>query len=337
MPRLLVALSALAQLHSTVAFALVTRPTLPLAKAKSVRAELRMAESSSDSGLEFFQAGVLPNVAAQLGCTALVVAATIDPGPLHDFALLWQPPNLADGSQVAQWANPAFWLRWGLLFGSGSYFDLQLELELPATDTATDTDVSSATEVEQVDNGPSKSLLLGGFTVVQSWKYAVLVSWFVTNIPADFPADFLGGTLNFATNFTVLLLLGLATYALIIGPEFPAASRLAVDKKSAASTLHLAALCLAAFGLSFGSTWATSSGMAELGISFLGGAGLVVLSFPFISSAQLWFEILVVRDEGSTSADSAAARLYEGTVSLFLDTVFMAAILQVTFSFLAQP
>ena len=176
MPRLLVVLSALAQLHSTVAFALVTRPTLPLAKAKSVRAELRMAESSSDSGLEFFQAGVLPNVAAQLGCTALVVAATIDPGPLHDFALLWQPPNLADGSQVAQWANPAFWLRWGLLFGSGSYFDLQLELELPATDTATDTDVSLATEVEQVDNGPSKSLLLGGFTLVQSWKYAVVVS-----------------------------------------------------------------------------------------------------------------------------------------------------------------
>ena len=60
MPRLLVVLSALAQLHSTVAFALVTRPTLPLAKAKSVR----MAESSSDSGLEFFQAGVLPAVAA---------------------------------------------------------------------------------------------------------------------------------------------------------------------------------------------------------------------------------------------------------------------------------
>ena len=62
------------------------------------------------------------------------------------------------------------------MFGSGSYFDLQLELELPATDTATDTDVSSATEVEQVDNGPSKSLLLGGFTLVQSWKYAVVVS-----------------------------------------------------------------------------------------------------------------------------------------------------------------
>ena len=64
MPRILVVLSALAQLHSTVAFALVTRPTLPLAKANSVRAELRMAESSSDSGLEFFQAGVLPAVAA---------------------------------------------------------------------------------------------------------------------------------------------------------------------------------------------------------------------------------------------------------------------------------
>ena len=64
MPRLLVVLSALAQLHSTVAFALVTRPTLPLAKANSVHAELRMAESSSDSGLEFFQAGVLPAVAA---------------------------------------------------------------------------------------------------------------------------------------------------------------------------------------------------------------------------------------------------------------------------------
>ena len=73
--------------------------------------------------------------------------------------------------------------------------------------------------------------------------------------------------------------------------------------------------------------------MPELGIRFLGGAGLVVLSFPFISSAQLWFEILVVRDEGSTSADSAAARLYEGTVSLFLDTVFMAAILQGHFLF----
>ena len=64
MPRLLVVLSALAQLHSTVAFAPVTRPTLPLPKAKSVRAELRMAESSSDSGLEFFQAGVLPAAAA---------------------------------------------------------------------------------------------------------------------------------------------------------------------------------------------------------------------------------------------------------------------------------
>ena len=287
MPRLLVVLFAFAQLHSTVAFALVTRPTLPLAKAKSVRAELRMAESSSDSGLEFFQAGVLPNVAAQLGCTALVVAATIDPGPLHDFALLWQPPNLADGSQLAQWANPgAFWLRWGLLFGSGSYFDLQLELELPATATATDADVSSATEVEQVDNGPSKSLLLGGFTVVQSWKYAVVVSWFVTNTPADFPADFLSSTFYIATNFTVLLLLGLATYALIIGPEFPAASRLAVDKKSAASRLYLAALCLAGFSMLFGSTLAASSGMPELGIPFLGGAGLVVLSFPFISSAH---------------------------------------------------
>ena len=75
MPRLLVVLSALAQLHSTVAFALVTRPTPPLAKPKSVHVDVRMTEPSS----EFFQAGVLPTVAAQLGCTALVVATTIEP------------------------------------------------------------------------------------------------------------------------------------------------------------------------------------------------------------------------------------------------------------------
>ena len=119
MPRLLVVLFALAQLHSTVAFALVTRPTLPLAKAKSVRAELRMAESSSDSGLEFFQAGVLPNVAAQLGCTVLVVAATIDPGPLHDFALLWQPPNLAE-----RWLAGGYNSGPTLLSGCGGAFCL---------------------------------------------------------------------------------------------------------------------------------------------------------------------------------------------------------------------
>ena len=75
MPRLLVVISALAQLHSTVAFALLTRPTLPLAKPKSVHVDVRMTEPSS----EFFQAGVLPSVAAQLGCTSLVVATTIEP------------------------------------------------------------------------------------------------------------------------------------------------------------------------------------------------------------------------------------------------------------------
>ena len=336
MPRLLVVLSALAQLQSTVAFALVTRPTLPLAQAKSVR----MAESSSDSGLEFFQAGVLPTVAAQLGCTALVVAATIHLGPLHDFALLWQPLKLADGSQVAQWANPAFGLLWGLWFGCRLYFDFYYKLEwlVPATDTAnTDTDVSSATEVEQVDNGPSKSHRLGAFTVVQSWGYAVVVNWFITNLPADLPADFLSNTFSLATDYTVLLLLGLATYALIIGPEFPAASRLAVDKKPAASRLSWATLCLF-LGLGQCFMWATSAGMLELGTFFLGGLSLVILSVPFIFSAQLWFEILVVRDEESISADMAAARLYEKTMSLFFATVFMAELFTSLFaSLLAHP
>ena len=337
MPRLLVVLSALAQLHSTVAFALVTRPTLPLAKAKSVR----MAESSSDSGLEFFQAGVLPTVAAQLGCTALLVAATIDPGPLHDFALLWQPLKFVDGSQVAQWAllsDPGFWLRWGLWLGCRFYFDFYYKLEVitPATDTATDTDVSSATEVQQVDNGPSKSLRLGAFTFVQSWGYAVVVSWFITNIPADLPADFLSNVFGLATDYTELLLLGLAAYALIIGPEFPAASRLAMDKKSAASRLSSAALYLF-LGLGQCFVWATSAGMLELGKFFLGGLGLVIFSVPFISSAQLWFEILVVRDEASTSADMAAARLYEKMMSLFFATAFMAELFQRLCFLLAQP
>ena len=180
-----------------------------------------------------------------------------------------------------------------------------------------------------MDNGPSKSLRLGAFTFVQSWGYAVVVSWFITNIPADLPADFLSNVFGLATDYTELLLLGLAAYALIIGPEFPAASRLAMDKKSAASRLSSAALYLF-LGLSQCFIWATSAGMLELGKFFLGGLGLVIFSVPFISSAQLWFEILVVRDEASTSADMAAARLYEKMMSLFFATAFMAAILQIS-------
>ena len=232
MPRLLVVLFAFAQLHSTAAFALVMRPTLPLAKAKSMRAELRMAESSSDPGLKFFQAGVLPTVAAQLGCTALVVAATLHPGPLHDFAPLWHLFPPFGGSQVAQsWAsaNPAFWLRWGLWFGCLLYFYSQLELEVTTTDADVSSATYSATEVEPVDIGPSKSLPLGGFTVVQSWFWAVQASWWTAWCLERSP-EFLSSVINLTTCFSVLLLLGLATYALIIGPEFPAASRLAVDK-----------------------------------------------------------------------------------------------------------
>ena len=47
MPRLLVVLFTIAQLHSTVAFALVTRPTLQLAKSKHVRVDARMTDPSS--------------------------------------------------------------------------------------------------------------------------------------------------------------------------------------------------------------------------------------------------------------------------------------------------
>ena len=162
-----------------------------------------------------------------------------------------------------------------------------------------------------------------------------MVTSFVASIPAEFPADFLSSTFSLATTFTVLLLLGLATYALIIGPEFPAVSRLAVDKKSAASGLSWSALCLAVFGLYFGSTLATSAVLDSSGFDFLefvffGGACLVFLSLPFICSAELWFEILVVRDEQSISADSAASRLYKKTVSLFFATASMAAILQIS-------
>ena len=340
MPRLLVVLFAFAQLHSTAAFALVMRPTLPLAKAKSMRAELRMAESSSDPGLKFFQAGVLPTVAAQLGCTALVVAATLHPGPLHDFAPLWHlfPPAPVGGSQVAPWAsaNPAFWLRWGLWFGCLLYFYSQLELEVTTTDADVSSAIYSATEVEPVDIGPSKSLPLGGYTVVQSWFWAVQASWWTAWCLERSP-ELLSSVINLATCFSVLLLLGLATYALIIGPEFPAASRLAVDKKSAASRLSLTALCLVIFGLYFGytlfETLETSGvlfswGFVLLEFVFLGGAILAWLSVPFISSARLWFEILVVRDEESISADSAAVNLYERTMSLFLDTGRVVAILQ---------
>ena len=78
--------------------------------------------------------------------------------------------------------------------------------------------------------------------------------------------------------------------------------------------------------------------MLELGTFFLGGLSLVILSVPFISSAQLWFEILVVRDEESISADMAAARLYEKTMSLFFATVFMAELFTSLFaSLLAHP
>ena len=335
MPRLLVVLFAFAQLHSTAAFALVMRPTLPLAKAKSMRAELRMAESSSDPGLKFFQAGVLPTVAAQLGCTALVVAATLHPGPLHDFAPLWHLFPPFGGSQVAQsWAsaNPAFWLRWGLWFGCLLNFYSQLELEVTTTDADVSSATYSATEVEPVDIGPSKSLPLGGFTVVQSWFWAVQASWWTAWCLERSP-EFLSSVINLATCFSVLLLLGLATYALIIGPEFPAASRLAVDKKSAASRLSLTASCLVIFGLYFGYTLETSGvlfswGFILLEFVFLGGAILAWLSVPFISSARLWFEILVVRDEESISANLAAARLYDRTMSLFWDTGGVVAILQ---------
>merc|ERR1712085_157591 len=117
-----------------------------------------------------------------------------------------------------------------------------------------------------------------------------------------------------------------------IGPEFPAASRLAVDKKSAASRLPLTALCLVIFGLYFGYTLETSGvlfswGFVLLEFVFLGGAILAWLSVPFISGARLWFEILVVRDE-SISANLAAARLYDRTMSLFWDTGGVVALLQ---------
>jgi len=117
----------------------------------------------------------------------------------------------------------------------------------------------------------------------------------------------------------------IATYALIIGPEFPEASRLAVDKESVASRLWLAGLCLL-IGLLKCSTWATSADMTELGIVFLGQACLVALSIPFISSATLWFDILIVRDEGSHSAEWAAMRLYERTMELFQGTVLITGL-----------
>ena len=164
-----------------------------------------------------------------------------------------------------------------------------------------------------------------GLTVLRSWCYAVQAIWCGTPLLLYIPAESLKNVIVLAICFTVQLLLGLATYALIIGPEFPEASRLAVDKESVASRLWLAGLCLL-IGLLKCSTWATSADMTELGIVFLGQACLVALSIPFISSATLWFDILIVRDEGSHSAEWAAMRLYERTMELFQGTVLITGL-----------